>query len=137
MPPLWPLWAFRGIEGSTAQHERAPPLRPDCRPCRAVADRPPPRVLMNPEAWAEEQAESIAEQIAPTIARARTAESDRTARKAAEATGREGAPEARADRESAGPAERHCGPHARLALARCAGSPRLPAGQGRARPLEG
>ena len=82
-----PLGLSRGIEGSTAQHERvrrhygqiAAPVAP------LQIDRPP-RVLMNPEAWAEEQAESIAEQIAPTIARARTAESDRTARKAAEAT---------------------------------------------------
>ena len=58
---------------------RSPPLSPLYR--SSV-----PRVLMNPEAWAQEQAENIAKQMAPTIARARTAESDRTARKAAEAT---------------------------------------------------
>ena len=82
-----PLGLSRGIEGSTAEHERvrrhygqiAAPVAP-------LQIERPPRVLMNPEAWAQEQAENIAKQMAPTIARARTAESDRTARKAAEAT---------------------------------------------------
>ena len=41
--------------------------------------------LMDPEGWAAEQAQSIARQAAPAFARARTAESDRTAKKAAEA----------------------------------------------------
>ena len=40
---------------------------------------------MDPEGWAAEQRQSLAKQAGPTFARARTAESDRTARKAAEA----------------------------------------------------
>ena len=45
----------------------------------------PPRILMDPDGWAAEQRQSLAKQAGPTFARARTAESDRTARKAAEA----------------------------------------------------
>ena len=46
----------------------------------------PPRVLLNPDKWADEQVAAIGRQAALSFARARTAESDRTAKKAAEAT---------------------------------------------------
>ena len=78
-----PLGLSRGIEGSTAEHERVRRHYSQIAAPVAPLQIERPRVLMNPEAWAQEQAENIAKQMAPTIARARTAESDRTARKAA------------------------------------------------------
>ena len=40
-------------------------------------------MIIDPEGWATEQAASVAQQAAPALARAQTAESDRTARKSA------------------------------------------------------
>ena len=80
------LGLSRGIEGSTAKHERVRRhYRQIAQPVASLAIDRPPRVLMDPEGWAAEQAQSIARQAAPAFARARTAESDRTAKKAAEA----------------------------------------------------
>ena len=80
------LGLSRGIEGSTAKHERVRRhYRQIAQPVASLAIDCPPRVLMDPEGWAAEQAQSIARQAAPAFARARTAESDRTAKKAAEA----------------------------------------------------
>ena len=81
-----PLGLVRGVEGSTAEHEAVKRHYGQiARPvARLTIDRPP-RVLMDPEGWAAEQAQSITRQAAPAFARARTAESDRTAKKAAEA----------------------------------------------------
>lgn len=81
-----PVGLVRGVEGSTAKHESvkrhygqiAKPI------ARLSIDRPP-RVLLDPEGWAEEQGRSLTKQAGPAFARAKTAESDRTARKAAEA----------------------------------------------------
>ena len=81
-----PLGLVRGVEGSTAEHEAVKRHYGQiARPvARLTIDRPP-RVLMDPDGWAAEQARSIARQAAPAFARASTAESDRTAKKAAEA----------------------------------------------------
>ena len=81
-----PLGLVRGVEGSTAEHEAVKRHYGQiARPvARLTIDRPP-RVLMDPDGWAAEQAQSIARQAAPAFARASTAESDRTAKKAAEA----------------------------------------------------
>jgi hypothetical protein len=81
-----PLGLVRGVEGSTAEHERVKRHYGQiAQPIAKLSIARPPRVLMDPEGWAAEQRQSLAKQAAPTFARARTAESDRTARKAAEA----------------------------------------------------
>ena len=66
---------------------RSPPLSPLYRSSA-------PRVLMNPEAWAQEQAENIAKQMAPTIARAPHGRERPHCAKGGRGDGREGAPEA-------------------------------------------
>lgn len=81
-----PLGLVRGVEGSTAEHERVQRHYGQiARPVAALTIEQPPRVLWDPEGWAAEQAQNIAQQAAPALARAQTAESDRTAKKAAEA----------------------------------------------------
>lgn len=81
-----PVGLVRGIEGSTAKHEAVKRHYGQiAKPIAKLSIERPPRVLMDPEGWAAEQSQSLAKQAAPTFARARTAESDRTARKAAEA----------------------------------------------------
>jgi hypothetical protein len=81
-----PLGLQRGIEGSTAEHERvARHYAQITEPVARLSIDRPPRVLVDPDGWAAEQRDSLSEQAGPTFARARTAESDRTARKAAEA----------------------------------------------------
>ena len=77
----------RGIEGSTATHERVRRHYAQISaPVATLEIEVPPRVLLNPDKWADEQVAAIGRQAAPSFARARTAESDRTAKKAAEAT---------------------------------------------------
>ena len=80
------LGLSRGVEGSTAEHESVKRHYGQiAQPIAKLSIACPPRVLMDPEGWAAEQRQSLAKQAGPTFARARTAESDRTARKAAEA----------------------------------------------------
>ena len=77
----------RGIEGSTAKHERVRRHYAQISaPMATLEIEVPPRVLLNPDKWADEQVAAIGRQAALSFARARTAESDRTAKKAAEAT---------------------------------------------------
>lgn len=81
-----PLGLVRGIEGSTAEHESVKRHYGQiAQPIAKLSIARPPRILLDPEGWAAEQRQSLAQQAGPTFARARTAESDRTARKAAEA----------------------------------------------------
>lgn len=81
-----PLGLVRGVEGSTAEHERVQRHYAQiAQPIAQLSIARPPRILMDPDGWAAEQAQGIARQAAPALARARTAESDRTAKKAAEA----------------------------------------------------
>ena len=81
-----PLGLVRGVEGSTAEHERVQRHYGQiAQPIAQLSIARPPRVLLDPDAWAAEQAKSVAQQAGPVFARARTAESDRTAKKAAEA----------------------------------------------------
>jgi hypothetical protein len=81
-----PLGLVRGVEGSTAEHESVKRHYGQiAQPIAKLSIARPPRVLLDPEGWAAEQRQSLAQQAGPVFARARTAESDRTARKAAEA----------------------------------------------------
>lgn len=81
-----PLGLVRGIEGSTAEHESVKRHYGQiAQPIAKLSIARPPRILLDPEGWAAEQRQSLAQQAGPVFARARTAESDRTARKAAEA----------------------------------------------------
>jgi hypothetical protein len=81
-----PLGLIRGVEGSTAEHERVKRHYGQiAQPVAKLSIARPPRILLDPEGWAAAQAQSVANQVGPIRARARTAESDRTARKAAEA----------------------------------------------------
>lgn len=81
-----PLGLVRGIEGSTAEHERVTRHYGQiAQPVVKLSISRPPRILIDPEGWVTEQRQSLAQQAGPVFARARTAESDRTARKAAEA----------------------------------------------------
>lgn len=81
-----PLGLRRGIEGSTAEHERVSRHYAQiAAPIAKLSIARPPRVLIDPEGWTAEQRENLTLQAGPTFARARTAESDKTARKAAEA----------------------------------------------------
>jgi hypothetical protein len=76
----------RGVEGSTAEHERVTRHYGQiAQPAAKLSIARPPRVLLDPDGWAANQRQKLATQAGPTFARARTAESDRTARKAAEA----------------------------------------------------
>lgn len=80
------LGLSRGVEGSTAEHERVKRHYGQiAQPVVKLSIARPPRILMDPKGWAAEQRQRLAKQAGPTFARARTAESDRTARKAAEA----------------------------------------------------
>jgi hypothetical protein len=81
-----PLGLVRGIEGSTAEHESVKRHYGQiAQPIAKLSIARPPRILLDPEGWAAEQRQSLAQQAGPVFAHARTAESDRTARKAAEA----------------------------------------------------
>jgi hypothetical protein len=83
------LGLSRGIKGSTAKHERV--KRHYAQIDKPVIDpedlgiETPPRLMRDPEAWAKEQAERVARAMEPALANARTAESDRSNRKRAEA----------------------------------------------------
>jgi Plasmid recombination enzyme/Toprim-like/Protein of unknown function (DUF3991) len=91
------LGLVRGVEGSAAEHESVKRHYSQiAQPIVKLSIARPPRVLMDPEGWAAEQRQSLAQQAGPVFARARTAESDRTARKAAEA--RAAKAQGRADR---------------------------------------
>jgi hypothetical protein len=80
------LGLVRGVEGSTAEHERVKRHYGQiAQPIAKLSIARPPRILLDPKGWAAEQHQSIAQQAGPAFARAQTAESDRTARKAAEA----------------------------------------------------
>lgn len=76
----------RGIEGSTAIHEKVRrhygQIMQDPQPLEIEE---PGRFNLRPGKWAEKQAERINEQAAPLVARAKTAATDRTLRKRAEA----------------------------------------------------
>jgi hypothetical protein len=79
-----PLGLRRGVEGSTAEHERVKRHYGQiAAPVTELKIERPPRLIIDPEGWATEQAASVAQQAAPALARAQTAESDRTARKSA------------------------------------------------------
>lgn len=81
-----PLGLRRGIKGSTAEHERVQRHYAQiAEPVVTLTIDRPPRILIDPEGWAEGQAAGVARQIAPTMARARVMDSERTRRKAAEA----------------------------------------------------
>lgn len=82
-----PFGLQRGVKGSKAKHERVKRHYAAIQePLGGIEVDTPPRISLNPDKWAEEQAASIAQQVAPTLARARTANAERTRRKAAEAT---------------------------------------------------
>lgn len=55
------------------------------KPVAKLSIDKPPRILTDPTGWQRDQSLRLAEQVAPITARMRTAETDRTARKAAEA----------------------------------------------------
>ena len=70
-----PLGLSRGIEGSTATHERVRRHYAQISaPVATLEIEVPPRVLLNPDKWADEQVAAIGRQAAPSFARARTAE---------------------------------------------------------------
>lgn len=76
----------RGIQGSAATHEKVR------RHYGQIAQNPQPleieqpgHITLRPEKWAEQQAKSLNKQNAPVVARAKTAATDRTLRKRAEA----------------------------------------------------
>ena len=69
-----PLGLSRGIEGSTATHERVRRHYAQISaPVATLEIEVPPRVLLNPDKWADEQVAAIGRQAAPSFARARTA----------------------------------------------------------------
>lgn len=81
-----PLGLRRGVEGSTAEHEGVKRFYGDlAKPVAKLSIDKPPRILTDPTGWQRDQSLRLAEQVAPITARMRTAETDRTARKAAEA----------------------------------------------------
>ena len=91
------LGLMRGVEGSTAKHERVKRHYGQIsKPISKLSISKPPRVLVDPEGWVTEQRQKLAEQAGPVYARARTAETDRAARKSAKATAAKS--EKRADR---------------------------------------
>jgi hypothetical protein len=76
----------RGIEGSTAKHERVRRHYAQLeKPVAKLKVDRPPRVLFDPEGWAAEQRNNLRKQAGPVFARARVADSERTKRRAAEA----------------------------------------------------
>ena len=82
-----PLGLMRGIEGSTAKHQRVKQHYGQLsKPISKLSISQPPRFLIDPEKWVMEQNEKLEEQAGPVYARARTAETDRIARKNAKAT---------------------------------------------------
>lgn len=81
-----PLGLRRGIEGSTAEHQRVQRHYAQiAQPVARLSIARPPRVLLDPEGWTAEQRRNLSRQAGPTFARARVADSERTRRKAAEA----------------------------------------------------
>lgn len=94
----------RGIKGSHAKHERV------ARHHGALSQQPeevaidaPPRLVLRPEKWAAEQSEKARQAVAPTVARAATADAERTRRKGMEAS--LNAANGRADRANAAAAK--------------------------------
>ena len=91
------LGLMRGVEGSTAKHERVKRHYGQIsKPISKLSISKPPRVLVDPEGWVAEQRKKLADQAGPVYARARTAETDRAARKSAQVTAAKS--EKRADR---------------------------------------
>lgn len=81
-----PLGLRRGVEGSTAEHESVKRFYGAlAQPVAKLSIDRPPRILTDPTGWQRDQSLKLAEQVAPITARMRTAETERTARKAAEA----------------------------------------------------
>ena len=81
------LGLTRGIEGSTAIHERVKRHYGQIsKPISNLSISQPPRFLIDPEKWAVEQNQKLKELAGPVYARARTAETDRIACKNAKAT---------------------------------------------------
>lgn len=81
-----PLGLRRGVEGSTAEHESVRRFYGElARPVVKLAIERPPRILMDPDGWHRDQVSQLRAQVAPLVARGRTAEADRTGRKAAQA----------------------------------------------------
>lgn len=77
-----PLGLVRGVEGSPAKHERVKRhYGALAQPVGEIEVETPPRVLLNPAAWAAEQTRKLA----PAAARAADAQSARSAAKRAEA----------------------------------------------------
>lgn len=80
------LGLSRGIEGSTAEHERVRRYYGQItQPITKLSITRPPRILLDPEGWAAEQRNNLRKQAGPAFARARVTDSERTRRKAAEA----------------------------------------------------
>ena len=93
-----PLGLRRGVEGSTAEHERVKRHYGQiAAPVTELKIERPPRLIIDPEGWATEQAASVAQQAAPALARAQTAERQDGA-KVGRRAGDEGAGKARAGR---------------------------------------
>jgi len=87
-----PLGLVRGVEGSTAEHESVKRHYGQiAQPIAKLSIARPPRILLDPEGWAAEQRQSLAQQAGPVFARARTAESDRTRPEGRRGAGGEGA----------------------------------------------
>lgn len=97
---LTDLGLRRGVEGSPAQHERVQRhYGALARPVAEIDVERPPRLLLDPAAWAARQAERARQAAAPAFARAAEAETARTAQKAAQAGQR--AAQGRAERAEA------------------------------------
>lgn len=95
----------RGVEGSTARHERVRRHYAQiAQPVATVAVPPPPRICLDPQAWAAEATRQARRQVAPLAARARVVDSERSLRQRAEAQAaadRARAERARAEAEAA------------------------------------
>lgn len=84
----------RGIEGSKAIHQAVKRYYGAVNAAAASLDQievPTPgraEVMISPEAWAKTATERMVKQLEPTVARAKAADQERTARKGAETTAR-------------------------------------------------
>lgn len=77
----------RGVAGSKATHQAVSRFYGALKaPQKPVAVPAPGRITMSPDEWAAEASRQMMKDLAPTIARAKNAEIDRTSKKGAEAT---------------------------------------------------
>lgn len=77
----------RGVAGSKATHQAVSRFYGALNTPQKPVDVPNPgRVVMSPAAWAAEASRQMMKDLAPTVARSKTAALDRTAKKGAEAT---------------------------------------------------